>query len=285
MARVWVTGHRGYLGECVASCLAERGWCVVTTDGRLQDQPAASVNVDAVIHCAGVLRSRGESSQHPGHVDGTHGMLRALNVQAPVVYVSSRSVYGVHDSECIPVCAACRPGDAYGRAKLMAEQSIVRSGLAFTHLRLSVLVGAGVSRDGEAFLKAALHKALDGGSVSRFCPDRAHDALDVWTAARACVAALEAGPVGKIYNLAGPARGMHATLAALTAVAARGALHDSWRSAPPFPVLDRSNWTQDFGEIEQPDDETIFESWVQWLAAGSGRPDLPKGGHFVPIGA
>lgn len=278
MASVWVTGHRGYLGECVVRCAADRGWRIVTTEGRLQDLPAASVAADAVIHCAGALRHRGDAGQHASHVEGTLGMLGALTGSAPIVYASSRSAYGAHVGDCIPDGAACRPVDAYGRAKLDAEQLIAMSGSAFTLLRLSVLIGAGMGRDGEAFLRTALHTAMAGSVVSRFCPDRAHDALDVWTAARACVAALEAGPSGRIYNLAGPARSMHASLAALISVVPQGTLVDSWAGAAPIPVLDCSDWVRAFGAIDPLDDMRLFESWAQWLKAGveSGLPEVGR---------
>ncbi|MBR0567228.1 SDR family oxidoreductase [Azoarcus sp. L1K30] len=282
MASVWVTGHRGYLGECVVRCAADRGWRIVTTEGRLQDLPAASVVADAVIHCAGALRHRGDAGQHASHVDGTLGMLGALTGSVPIVYASSRSVYGAHVGDRIPDGAACRPVDAYGRAKLDAEQSIAMSGSTFTLLRLSVLIGAGVSRDGEAFLRTALHTARAGGAVSRFCPDRAHDALGVWTAARACVAALEAGPSCRIYNLPGPARSMHASLAALMLVVPQGTLVDSWAGTAPIPVLDSSDWVRDFGAIDQLDDMKLFAAWVQWLEAG-GQSGLPEVDRF-PFG-
>jgi nucleoside-diphosphate-sugar epimerase len=121
------------------------------------------------------------------HLRGTQALLAALVKPVPIVYISGRSVYGRSQADHLDEKVEAVPVDAYGKAKRAAEMAIENSACPYVMLRCSTLIGFGVDDDGHAFLRQALHQALAGGSVTRYTPDRLHDALDVWAAAQACV--------------------------------------------------------------------------------------------------
>jgi nucleoside-diphosphate-sugar epimerase len=274
MASVLLTGHRGYLGACVAELLERANIQLLTLPGRLQDVPKASLEVDRVIHCAGALRHRGDVVQQESHLDGTQALLAALVRPTPVVYVSSRSVYGALSGAIINEEAPLVPTDTYGAAKLAAETAIRESGHPYVILRSSTLIGFGMSVDGHSFLRQALHRLLAGGSVVRFTPNRGHDALDVWAAAQACMAVGLGDRWNETFNLAGTVRNMHVTIGLLaTCCGLPNRVQDQQDNLAPWAILDARRFYRCYPQIRPREDAIIFQEWVARLGAlAKGQP-------------
>lgn len=271
MAALFLSGDRGYLGSCVAARLARAGIPFTTRPERLQALLPRSLDASAVIHCAGNLRHRGDDTLHESHVQGTWALLDALKRPVPVVFVSSRSVYGRHDGAVLDETCVAQPADVYGEAKLQAEETIRTSGCPYVILRLSTLIGYGVGGDGHSFLRNALHRLQAGQDVTRFTPDRPHDALDIWAAADACVSAARGSAWNTIFNVAGPIRSLHATVAAMADACGAGHLIRDVPSDPAgWGVLASDRFATQFPEWKVGSDATLFREWIKRLAA-SGR--------------
>lgn len=263
MAPLLLTGHRGHLGGCVAALLTRGGLPHRVLDTRLQDIVPASLDVSGVIHCAGPLRHRGDAAQMDDHCHGTQALLRGLTGPVPVIYVSSRSVYGRAGARLLDETASASPVEAYGEAKLAAEVAIRESGVPFVILRSSTLIGMGVDRDGHSFLRQAVHRLLRGETVTRYLPDRLHDALDVWAAAQACVEVWRGAHWNEIFNLAGPARSLHDTLEAMAAACGGvNLLHDAPDHSATWGVLDGRRFGDRYPGWRMRSDAELFHDWV-----------------------
>ncbi|HEY0335652.1 MAG TPA: UDP-glucose 4-epimerase GalE [Stenotrophomonas sp.] len=107
-----------------------QGVVVDIRDAGALDEVMAGARFDAVVHFA-AFKSVGESWQQPvayfdNNISGTISLLGAM-ARAGVrhlVFSSSATVYGTPDAVPIPESAALRPGNPYGRTKLMAEELI-----------------------------------------------------------------------------------------------------------------------------------------------------------------
>jgi nucleoside-diphosphate-sugar epimerase len=164
---VLVTGGSGYFGTVVAAQALERGDRVrildlnrpALTDGDLTyiagdirdlgTVRAACDGVDLVLHnVAQVPLARDRELFDSVNVVGTANVLvgaRDARV-AKVVHTSSSAVFGVPDSNPVAEDAPCRPVEAYGRAKLRAEQlchEAVAAGLDVTIVRPRTILGHG----------------------------------------------------------------------------------------------------------------------------------------------
>ncbi len=266
MAPLLVTGHRGYLGACVVALLARADVPYQVLANRLQDIPPASLDACGVIHCAGSLRHRGDAAQTDSHLNGTRALLAGLSRSVPVVYVSSRSVYGRASAELLADDAPVAPTEAYGAAKLAAEIAIRESGVPHLILRSSTLMGMGVANDGLSFMRQALHRLLAGDTVTRYLPDRPHDALDVWAAAQACVDVSQGARWNETFNLAGPVRSLHATLGALAlACGAADRLRDLPDDSASWGVLDSRRFADLHPAWQVRSDAALFDAWVTQL--------------------
>lgn len=96
----------------------------------------ATKGCTTVFHLAGKAHDLVAQSDDPEHqsvtVEGTKTLLAAAleNGAQRVVFLSSLSVYGTDSDERRDETAPCNPSSAYGRAKLTAEQYILRQGKA-----------------------------------------------------------------------------------------------------------------------------------------------------------
>lgn len=165
--RVLVTGGAGYFGSALVDTLRARGHAVRILDlsedpgtnpgveyirGDIRDRDAvarACRDVGVVHHCvAQVPLARDRDLFVTVNRDGTRVLLdeaRRAGVRK-VVHVSSSAIFGVPRRN--PVTAETRPDpqEAYGRAKLEAEEacaSAIRQGLDVTIVRPRTILGHG----------------------------------------------------------------------------------------------------------------------------------------------
>lgn len=221
--KVLVTGASGFLGSHVAEQLKSQGHevrCLVRRSSKIRyledlgvelafgaieqpgSLPEAVRGVDAVVHCAGVVKARGpEEFDRVNHL-GTRYLLEATAEHAPgvrrFVYVSSAGVMGPgREGVRHRVSDEPRPVTHYARSKLAGERAALefKDRLPITILRPVAVYGP---RDQEIL---AFFKMVNLGLVVRmgdglkscsmvFGPD----------CADACIRAIEAPvPSGSIY--------------------------------------------------------------------------------------
>ncbi len=144
MARVLVTGARGFIGRRLVRTLVARGFAVVCLDrtppqhdaleglpvrrvtgdiGNIESLRDALAGVDCVYHLAAATSPQSLAASRAINVEGTRNLIQLANRQStsPVfVYVSSLAAAGPHP-EAVTETSACHPVSAYGRAKLEAE--------------------------------------------------------------------------------------------------------------------------------------------------------------------
>jgi nucleoside-diphosphate-sugar epimerase len=167
--QVVVTGGRGVLGAALAAALTADGGRVATLDVRpwsdRAGEPPAHRHVigdvrdtalmtglmtgaDAVVHCASALPSYPSAQIRSVTVEGTRAVLDAALVAGVprVVYISTTSVYGLPNVTPTPEDHPVRPVDAYGLAKVEAEQlcrQFRRTGACVPILRPKTFLGPG----------------------------------------------------------------------------------------------------------------------------------------------
>lgn len=276
MAPILLTGARGYLGSAIGAALAQRGLAFAALPCRLESlETGALRGYRKVIHAAGAIRRHGDAAIEVANRQGTARLLAALAEAPPLLFISSRSVYG-HRAPG----HACResdppqPVDAYGRSKLAAEVAIGASGLPYSILRVPTLIGDSPAGIGHSFYAQVLRDFWAGQAVTRFVPDPWPDTLDVQALADLCARwAQDPGlPWPGIHNIAGPRRSLHETLAAFATVAARhGAqprIIDRMAEPTPWPVLDDQRFRDAGGLLLQRSDEAIAEACWAVLQAG-----------------
>jgi nucleoside-diphosphate-sugar epimerase len=219
--RVLLTGGSGFLGGHVAEALAARGDSVralvrktsntkllrglkgvelfeggVEQADRVRE---AMVDVDAVVHCAGIVKARSDDEFFAVNVGGTSNLVDAARGRRlrRFVHVSSLEASGPSDDgQPVPVDQE-NPVTAYGRSKLAAEKVVLGARDAFpvTVLRPAAIYGPRDTEILEMFksIKRGL-LPLVGGGTARGPWIYATDC------AAACVRAIDAKvPSGSVY--------------------------------------------------------------------------------------
>ena len=221
--RVLVTGASGFLGGHVAERLSARGDTVRAlvrkTSNTRHLQTLAGVElfegsveqasrvveavdgVDAIVHCAGIVKARTSDEFFMVNVGGTSNLVDAARKAgkklARLVHVSSLEAAGPSaDGRPVPVDQE-NPVTAYGRSKLAAEKVVLAASaeVPVTILRPGAIYGP---RDGE-ILEA--FKAIERGLLPLVGDG---SAKGVWIyatdCADVCVRAIDAGvPSGRVY--------------------------------------------------------------------------------------
>jgi nucleoside-diphosphate-sugar epimerase len=219
--QVLLTGASGFLGGHVAELLSARGdkvrallrktskrthleklANVEVFEGSVEELDrvrAATDGVDAVVHCAGVVKARGVDEFFAVNVGGTSNLVEAtrrLGLKR-FVHVSSLEACGPSPDGTPVDPAQEAPVTAYGRSKLAAEKVVLaaKDDMPVVILRPGAIYGP---RDGEileAFrtIQRGLLPLIDGGG-----------AKGVWVyatdCANACLRAIEADvPSGRTY--------------------------------------------------------------------------------------
>lgn len=219
--RVLVTGASGFLGGHVAELLSARGdsvrALVRATSNRTHLQKLANVElfqgsveeldrvraaadgVDAVVHCAGIVKARSTDEFFAVNVGGTSNLVEATRRRGVkrFVHVSSLEACGPSsDGSPVPHTQES-PVTAYGRSKLAAEKVVLaaKEDVPVVILRPGAIYGPRDAEILEAFraIKRGLLPLVAGGG-----------AMGVWIyatdCARACIRAIEADvPSGRAY--------------------------------------------------------------------------------------
>ncbi len=219
--RVLVTGGSGFLGSWVCELLSKRGddvralvrrtsntkhlktlSKVELAEGSVEDARSveeATRGVDAVVHCAGLVKARNEDELARVNVEGTKNLVLASKKHGVkrFVHVSSLEASGP-SSDGKPVSHdQARPVTAYGRSKLAGEKVAIaeKDSLHVVVLRPGAIYGPRDVEILEAFksVKRGLMPTIDGGhALGSF----------VWgpDCAEACIRAIDANVAsGSMY--------------------------------------------------------------------------------------
>ena len=166
---VLITGASGFIGRRLASALAKEGFAVKAAARDPATIPAMSAvepvampdlarqadwsglleGVTHVVHLAGIAHGPGslpDTLYTRINADAAGELaVQARNTVERLVFISSvRAQAGLSADHPITEKNVARPTDAYGRAKLRAEQLLAESGVPFTVLRPGVVYGKGV---------------------------------------------------------------------------------------------------------------------------------------------
>lgn len=229
MRYVLVTGASGFLGLALVQKLLSLGVSVralVRSDkkGELLRQPGVAIvvgdvrdsaiheaiaDVDTVIHCAATIGSPSISREvlHSINVEGTRNLVNATkdspNLQR-FVHISTVAVVGETDPRNpADEETTCRPLDAYGETKLLAEQVVrdaASAGFPAVIARPMWIYGSGSPITTNLFRKIALRKLpMIGPAGNTMQPVAIDDAV-----AGVMECAATDGIEGRIYNIAGP---------------------------------------------------------------------------------
>jgi nucleoside-diphosphate-sugar epimerase len=219
VARILLTGARGYLGSAVAARLdaLAQDWEPLAT--RLEQVPPASLAHRVVIHCAGALRHRPADWQR-SNVDGTAHLLAGLREPARIVLASSRSVYGPASADTrLAESFVLAPQDGYGASKLAAEDLLRDSAHVAIRARLTALFGHAPHGACPSLPNGAMQSFGEGRTVRLVERDVEVDYLAVADAARMLVElALQPVVTAPVINLAGRPRSLHGLIETLAQV-------------------------------------------------------------------
>lgn len=271
MARVLLTGARGYLGSAVAAALEAAGHDWAPLDTRLAAIAPASLEADCVIHCAGALRHQPDRLQ-ADNVDGTRHLLDGLRGPCRVLLASSRSVYGAAPGQDCDETSAPDPRDDYGRSKHAAEQLLLASGRPVLCGRLGTLFGRAPRGDCPCLPNVALRRWRQGEPVRLVAQDLAVDYLAVGDAARLLVQLSQRPWPAPVLNLPGPRRSLHALMETLAGAARRHGLaavltHDH-PGAPAWPLLRSERLEQWLPDFRHAGADKVASAWLEGDGTG-----------------
>jgi nucleoside-diphosphate-sugar epimerase len=185
--RVFLTGHRGYLGKCLAYLIKQDAHLsLITTDERLETLKKSSIACDVVIHTVCRRSNARGDNQHElkrDNEDSTHALIAALQSPTPIIYTSSVWVY---DSSQVMADEKVPPTSysAYGVSKRNTELLLTESQHTASILRLGTLWGFGFDRYGRTFLDDCIGKVKAQQPITLLEEPAWRAPLFVWDAAR-----------------------------------------------------------------------------------------------------
>lgn len=224
----FVTGAAGFIGRHVCELLTKSGYEVRAVIrgkdselnrfgvklwvGDLWDKNLlieAITDTDIVIHCAGEARFGNGSHYYKENVELTEHIIRATKLHsnhARFVYIST---IGAIDRATSDQCLAplteeslAHPSSDYGRSKLRAEEVVKSSGLPFTIIRPSMVVGHDMRTDSHFSVFA--QQSLQGSLIARLGWTGSFSVVHVDDLANAILTvATNQNAVGEIYFCAG----------------------------------------------------------------------------------
>jgi nucleoside-diphosphate-sugar epimerase len=196
-ARIAVTGASGALGRVALDLLLRTfpntfavgrtpiGAGFVSADLTNAQQLAAALQgVDAIVHCAGKVAETDDFSQN---LSMASALASASPSKAPVLNLSSVSVYGASSAGIITEATPCHPVTEYGKSKLACERAFDSLGARVCHLRIANVFPDTASPPGR------VARILKGAEMSSLVYAR-----DV---AAACILLLEAGTLPHAVNV------------------------------------------------------------------------------------
>ncbi|KYG76243.1 UDP-glucose 4-epimerase [Roseivirga ehrenbergii] len=141
MKKVLVTGASGFVGQLF--CVKNKDRYIIKTVSlqniKVKDLDLSSV--DVILHLAGIAH-RMEKTDDSLYYDVNYELTKELATAAKAanvshfLFVSTIKVYG-DEYELLTPDTECRPNDAYGKSKLLAEEAL--NGLESEHFKVSIV--------------------------------------------------------------------------------------------------------------------------------------------------
>ncbi len=191
--RIFITGHRGLIGNELVRLMSATcdvvGYDVKDDpdDNILDAQRIASriKGCDGVIHLAAISRV-GWGEEAPNqcravNVAGTKNVVDAAKncgLKGPIVFASSREVYGNSNGATMSEDCPIEPVNVYGASKAMGEEIIRHSGLQHAIIRLSSVYGSMLDHPDRA-IPALLWRSLNDLDLTITGGDRYFDFVHV----------------------------------------------------------------------------------------------------------
>jgi nucleoside-diphosphate-sugar epimerase len=145
-----ISGANGFIGQHLVREFSDAGWLVrpiVRRDYELGTMASAVAGADVVVHAAGATRAATIAELDRSNVDLTARTLEAAERggASRFIYISSQAAAGPAASLSAPTTedAAPAPIEAYGRAKLRAEELVRRGNLEHVIVRPVSTYGPG----------------------------------------------------------------------------------------------------------------------------------------------
>ncbi len=207
MARILLTGATGFLGTHLSEALLQAGHEVTTlirdvskapegvapVEGDIFDMKSlehASEDNTVVVHLVGVIRERGKATFERVHVQGTKNLAKAAK-KAKVrrfIYVSALG-------------ASPKSKSAYHISKYEAELIVKQSGIPYTLLRPSIIIGKG---DAFATMLARVAKVAPLIFAPPLFSNARLQPVAVDDVVRCIVSSLQPKHKNRTYEIAGP---------------------------------------------------------------------------------
>ena len=248
MKKLLLTGRNGFVGQTIQSIVAKYGaqydleLVIPTHEPDLSDQPGlyamlADTQPDYLIHLAAqsFVPAAIKNPRETFEINflGTLNLLQALkqaNFRGRMIYVGSGDVYGLVDTEALPILETypLKPRNPYAVSKVAAEalcyQWSQTEGMDVVMVRPFNHVGAGQS---EHFVVSDFAKQVTQIKLGLRAPvlevgdiDVTRDFTDVRDVVRAYLLLLRQGCSGEVYNVgSGQGRTVRALLEALLDIA------------------------------------------------------------------
>ena len=268
MAKVLITGTSGYLGSCLYNeMISGKTKEVQSLEGRLNEIKAGSLDFDLVIHCAGALRYR-KDEHYSSNNEGTKFLIEGLKKETPIVYISSKSIYGTQRNGILDESSMPMPDDDYGNSKYLGEQLVIKSGLPYLILRSSTLFGLGFKNLGPAFPSVGTKMLFLGKDISLNSPDIIHDYLYIKDFCSIIVRLSETTNTwNNTFNVAGPHQSLYEMIKEIDKIAmpSKGKIQFSNKPSNPGFLLDSTKLINVLGPNIYTKNEVIFNRIVEYL--------------------